>query len=258
MPLPLGGGRIINHAIVDFLGNDEILLLALHDGRVIGYHVDVIQRAIDKRQEPDSVETTVGDDVRPFFIESVGKSAWGLAVHQEARLIAVSCNAHTVTVFAPALTKDSLVPHQHSWLTDRTRQYKIITPASGENIPCVAFCNTGDDPDGRFVLTSDINGFTRMIDLLKCLTNEPSGVDIHTHRFCAPIERSGRKECGCRLLEHGGAHYYMHASQYYSNSLLFLQPWCILASQYILLVQAQYHPWFKHSGHLKYDAKFPV
>lgn len=208
---PLGSGRTINHLLVDFLGNDEILLLALHDGRVIGYHVNQIQRAIDRRQEPNCVETIKGDDVRPFFSEDVGSSAWGLAVHREARMIAVSCNSHTVTVFALALTKD-LLPKTRSWLPDRSQQYRIVTPETGQNIPCVAVCNTGDDPEGRWVLTSDIDGFSRIMDLARCFRREYPAVDMHAHRFCAMAEVSGQKQCGCEFLEQG-MRYYLHASK---------------------------------------------
>lgn len=42
---------------------------------------------------------------RQFFHENVGISAWGLAVHKEARLIAASANSRVITVWAPALTK---------------------------------------------------------------------------------------------------------------------------------------------------------
>jgi hypothetical protein len=38
-----------------------------------------------------------------FFIENVGDSAWGLAIHQQSRLIAASSNKHEVQIFAPAL-----------------------------------------------------------------------------------------------------------------------------------------------------------
>ncbi|KAB2573135.1 Ribonucleotide reductase transcriptional regulator CRT10 [Lasiodiplodia theobromae] len=139
---PLGSGRTINHLLVDFLGNDEILLLALHDGRVIGYHVNQIQRAIDRRQEPNCVETIKGDDVRPFFSEDVGSS---------------------------------------------------------------------DDPEGRWVLTSDIDGFSRIMDLARCFRREYPAVDMHAHRFCAMAEVSGQKQCGCEFLEQG-MRYYLHAT----------------------------------------------
>lgn len=40
-------------------------------------------------------------------LQNVGISAWGLAIHQEARLIAVSANSANVDIFAPALTQYS-------------------------------------------------------------------------------------------------------------------------------------------------------
>ncbi|KAK8151899.1 hypothetical protein BC567DRAFT_170760, partial [Phyllosticta citribraziliensis] len=161
---PLGPGRYINQLIVDFLGNEEILLLALHNGGVIGYRISQIQQAIEKRQEPDCVETNVGDDVTPFFREHVEKSAWGLAVHREARMIAVSSNTHKVTVFAFALDRRD-APSSGPWYRDRSSQRKVQLPNTGTNIPCVAFCNTADDPEGRWLMTTDIEGVARIFDL---------------------------------------------------------------------------------------------
>lgn len=47
----------------------------------------------------------IGPPPRQFFHENVEISAWGLAVHKEARLIAASANSRLITVWAPALTK---------------------------------------------------------------------------------------------------------------------------------------------------------
>ncbi|TKA83096.1 hypothetical protein B0A55_00947 [Friedmanniomyces simplex] len=33
------------------------------------------------------------------------------------------------------------------------------------NIPCISFCNTGDDPDARWLLTTDVSGYCRVMDL---------------------------------------------------------------------------------------------
>lgn len=41
-----------------------------------------------------------------FFLENVGSSAWGLAIHQKSRLIAVSSNNHEVTVFVHGINKN--------------------------------------------------------------------------------------------------------------------------------------------------------
>ena len=39
-----------------------------------------------------------------FELHNVGLSAWGLAIHRDARLIAISSNSHTVKVLAYALS----------------------------------------------------------------------------------------------------------------------------------------------------------
>ena len=40
-----------------------------------------------------------------FLHENVGMSAWGLAIHEKSRMIAVSSNLKEVTVFMPALVE---------------------------------------------------------------------------------------------------------------------------------------------------------
>lgn len=130
----------------------------------------------------------IADNVKPIFQKNVGISAWGLAIHAQARILAVSSNRHEVTIFRFGLV-DQVQPSNSS---RRTRKAKL-DPQSGEaepegddaaeprqerktdvtrqvlngeaNIPHIAFCNTGDDPDGRWLLTTDISGVCRAIDL---------------------------------------------------------------------------------------------
>lgn len=83
----------INRIVVAFLGNEEILLVCCDDGDVIGYRTGAIQRAIDRLSDLTCVlddDNESSGSVTPFFKENVGKSAWGLSVHQQARMIAVS------------------------------------------------------------------------------------------------------------------------------------------------------------------------
>ncbi|KAF2146064.1 uncharacterized protein K452DRAFT_355533 [Aplosporella prunicola CBS 121167] len=206
--VPTAARRSVNHLIVEFLGLDEIMLVALHDGHVVGYRVSDVQQAIEKRSEPDCVESNIGDDVRPFFKEHLGVSAWGLAVHREARMIAASANTHRVTIWAYALTKDA-TPGSASYWGHRTHARRIVLPDTGENIPSIAFCNTGDDPAGRWLLSSDINGVTRLFDLALGADHGP--VEEHAHKFCALAVREDRRQCGCHSLD-GGYRYYLHAT----------------------------------------------
>ncbi|UNI14889.1 hypothetical protein JDV02_001470 [Purpureocillium takamizusanense] len=97
----------INHLIVGVLGLEEIIVASYDDGDVVAYYAkDIADCILDQPRRPWAGKTaTDGTKTcpKPFFHDNVGKSAWGLAVHQESRLIAVSSNKCEVTVFAPAL-----------------------------------------------------------------------------------------------------------------------------------------------------------
>jgi hypothetical protein len=47
-----------------------------------------------------------------FFHENVGQSVWGLAIHEQSRLIAVSSNAREVTLFIFGFIQDALVTYE--------------------------------------------------------------------------------------------------------------------------------------------------
>ncbi|KAF2840435.1 hypothetical protein M501DRAFT_1002788 [Patellaria atrata CBS 101060] len=161
-----------NRVLVDFLGHDEILLLACDDGDVIGYRTRDIQRAIDLGE---------GYDLSPFFVRNVLRSAWGLAVHTTARKIAVSANTHEITVFAFGLTgqEAELYSLNSFSLEDRTTNTTTTLRGHETNIPDIAFCNTGDDPMGRWLLSSDIGGITYIWNV------EGYGPFTgYQHRFC--------------------------------------------------------------------------
>lgn len=169
---------------MDYLGQDEILLITCDDGDVIGYRTEEIQRVVDRRREAsdDEHEILVEEPVRTFLHRNVGASAWGLAIHQEARMIAISANTHKVTVIAYALAQ----PGEHSDNSsvasasdmegcsddgDTTdfpsprRQNHIITLSARHNIPSVSFNNSGDDKVGRWLSSCSINGETSIWDL---------------------------------------------------------------------------------------------
>lgn len=190
----------INHLMVDDLGTEEILLLATDSGNITAYYTKSVEEAI-QRQPYRFTTNAAGDltDVRPFFSEWVYESAWGLSIHTQARMIAVSANTphHTpmddpcakVTVFAFALsggdyaaegscdeedddndTGQSLEWHDWEVLDGidtppRDKNYKI-TLAGFEghdaNIPSVAFVNTEQDLHGKWLLSTDIDGNTKV------------------------------------------------------------------------------------------------
>lgn len=212
----------VNHLLVTFLGIEEILLVTCDDGDTIGFRVDEIQRAIERRLEPDSAENVYATDIRHFFLENVGKSSWGLAVHTEARKIAVSANTHNVTVFEFGLAtdgddegedegeaeespadEDKPVSYSSADIMRNSRKQdrSYVLPGQLQNIPCVTFCNTGEDPEGRFLACGDINGLTYIWDLLL-----RTMIEIDRLEFCAAS--NGPSNCPCSI-----GHHYPHSGK---------------------------------------------
>lgn len=113
----------VNHLIVADFGHEEILLLAYDDGDAIGYYTRHIENEL-KRRDNDTDGLDNGTTVKPFFHENVGRSAWGLAVHKESRIIAVSSNLHAVCVFVFALTGK---PYQHIPEADTVEFFRNVT-----------------------------------------------------------------------------------------------------------------------------------
>lgn len=76
------------------------------DGDVIAYTTRSVREAI----ENDMIDNEEGlpntATVKRILFRNVGKSAWGIAIHKIARLIAVSANNHKITVFAFALHRE--------------------------------------------------------------------------------------------------------------------------------------------------------
>ncbi|RMD43440.1 hypothetical protein DV735_g1682, partial [Chaetothyriales sp. CBS 134920] len=186
----------INHLLVGDLGSEEILLLSTDSGNVAAYHTKAILDAAQKdpfRFSEDGRADLVG--LRPFLSHWIYESAWGLAIHREARMIAVSANTPTfiqtsdpsakITVFAFALTSPTSpapaghddeptasIKEQAEWhkwvpaannetIPRRDRNYKIVLAGENghsSNIPSISFVNTREDLDGSWLLSCDIHG----------------------------------------------------------------------------------------------------
>jgi hypothetical protein len=178
----------INNLIVELFGTEEVIAVVRDDGDVDAFLTRHIVQAIERRNEPGSTIGIQGDEIRPFFQSNVGISAWGLAIHSEARILATSSNAHEVRVFKFGLLKTDDVElsptgHHHSSSDARSQssngkaqqqqqqQQQRDTDVTHHvlngqtNIPYISFCNTGDDPEARWLLTTDISGVCRVMDL---------------------------------------------------------------------------------------------
>ena len=179
----------VNQLVIGDLGNEEILVAACDDGDVVAYSVRHIYNAVEISQD---LEEPLVDPVRPFFNRNVGMSAWGIAIHKTARLIAISSNSKEITVFAFAIGRGS--PSEGSspfsnedllgnfdidpdhkdwrrvktWVPDsRSFNLEIVLKHHSHNIPNLAFCNTEDDLDGHYLASTDIGGSTYVWDIWK-------------------------------------------------------------------------------------------
>ncbi|ETN40515.1 uncharacterized protein HMPREF1541_04792 [Cyphellophora europaea CBS 101466] len=191
----------INHLIVGDLGSEEILLASTDSGNVTAYHTKAIEDAIKK--DPYKFSTDARSDyvgLRAFFSQWVEESAWGLAIHREARMIAVSANTSRyptyaedttakITVYAFALTKQEPEENETDHVVDveaglvdndwtdwssetqatntpsRDRNYKIVLGGSNghsSNIPSISFVNTSNDEHGAWLLSTDISGSVKL------------------------------------------------------------------------------------------------
>jgi hypothetical protein len=189
----------VNHLIVGDLGTEEILLLSTDSGNVAAYHTKAIEEAIYRN--PYKFSTAGWSDfvgLRPFFTHWVEESAWGLAIHTAGRMVAVSANkpyhwltsdsSAKITVFAFALTnsqpsaqEDDMSDEEpdgervdwYDWTPQtinsvrpsRDRNFKITLGGRNghvSNIPSISFINTSEDPDGSWLLSTDITGATKL------------------------------------------------------------------------------------------------
>lgn len=184
-----------NHIITGDLGGIEIVLLAYDDGDVVAYYtrhiVSYIENLPKRRRGPQPSKKVP----QPFFRETVGMTAWGLAVHSQSRLIAVSSNLAEVNVFAFALqppraddplqhkTQPLVVPSDdfspttyagasalelESLLRLRDRYWRILLPLgpSGHNIPSIDFISDAKGIAEK-VIAVDINGCIFIMDIWK-------------------------------------------------------------------------------------------
>ncbi|KAK4181038.1 CRT10-domain-containing protein [Triangularia setosa] len=178
----------INNMIVGNLGNLEIVLFAFDDGDVGAYYTHTLVHWIKTYPKHDGAGPLSRHSPKPkmFFHENVSLSAWGLAIHQQSRLIAVGSNRHEVTVFAFAFTRhdrvgmvDELDESPEIWtgqtalqlqkhFQSRTRTWKITLPlaTSGHNIPGLSFL---DDEHGNAdkIAAIDIWGVVWLLDIWK-------------------------------------------------------------------------------------------
>ncbi len=185
-------GHQVNHLKVGDLGDLEVLFFCYDDGDVMAYYTHQIARYVSEHGTNPHLGVP-----KQFFHSNVGKSAWGLAIHKQSRLLAVTCNKHEVTVFAFSITdyQDGYNPAEPDETEDspgwarplrteelekhfqsRTRTWHIILSVghNGHNMPDVAFCDDGAG-NAEKVVAVDLGGNIWIIDIWK-LRSSPTVV----------------------------------------------------------------------------------
>src|SRR5579859_5827957 len=119
---------------VGLLGDDEVLITTDDSGHV-------------------TVHFTPLPSTRPPIKLKVPMSAWGIATNSQHRLVAISCNAHTIHVFHLGIG----IP-DWEWTT-KPPQFEgdtcpsIVLKGHTQNIPCVAL-----DESGRWLVSGSLDG----------------------------------------------------------------------------------------------------
>jgi hypothetical protein len=169
----------ITRILVESLGNEEILLGTCDDGDFFIYRIEAIRKALSATSSEEWPEC--GPEIPLFLHQNMGASAWGLAVHKEARMIAVSANTHEVRVLAFALASedgeqldsdsmderirdDETDPHPEDFPFPRKYDHHFTLEAK-HNVPSVSFNNNDQDPAGRWLYGTCITGEVWLWDL---------------------------------------------------------------------------------------------
>ncbi|KAF8866496.1 hypothetical protein BDZ45DRAFT_720071 [Acephala macrosclerotiorum] len=105
----------INNIKIGDLGDLEILLVACDDGDVVAFYTHLINHEVQLAMNEGHTTPPI-KLMRPDFLQNVGISAWGLAIHTQSRLIAVGSNLKQITVFAPACNE----PPKHEFHNDHS------------------------------------------------------------------------------------------------------------------------------------------
>ncbi|KAF9390214.1 hypothetical protein CPC16_005260 [Podila verticillata] len=133
---------VINAIRVGYLGTEEIVTTVNHSGGVCVWFTMRLQKD-------------------PFLL-SASESAWGLAIHSDQRIIAVSTNAHLIDVFHFGV--DTTISQSRTLAPDPSAGPSTSTLSESHqvlrghlhNIPCVAF-----SPCGRFLASTSLDGTCR-------------------------------------------------------------------------------------------------
>ncbi|KAK9329811.1 CRT10-domain-containing protein [Lipomyces starkeyi] len=116
----------INALKIGTLGGEEHLVILTDAGQAIVYSTTSILR---HQGQENSGE--IAKDTMPVFVLQVERSAWGVDLYDRERLIVVSDNSHTITVFKLGFS-DKWDPHNEQQRAQRRRKRQREADSSSE------------------------------------------------------------------------------------------------------------------------------
>ena len=156
----------VNSMLIAKLGTQEVLVCACDDGDFILYYTHFLREiSITKDYKFDADHHLKS---RPLMIGNVKRSAWGIAIHTNARILAVSCNTHEVSVFKFALTDDAVLyndPQKEWQYPGRSKDDLHVFKSHLANVPNISFFNSDLDKEGRYLVSTDLTGVIILWDL---------------------------------------------------------------------------------------------
>lgn len=146
--------------------------MACDDGDIIAYYTHQLNAEISRNL---AVQRGSISETAPMFHENVGITAWGLAIHEHSRLIAVSSNRHEITVFAFAIegnildsddtTENDVFPNHDSSAANQSHPMYNGSPGSSKTTnddwppgPYISSTATREFPSLRYLLCSAREG----------------------------------------------------------------------------------------------------
>lgn len=142
--------HFINHMITGIMGGIEYLVTAADNGRVLIFEVPTLVRSyinalkLNETKSSDS-RTPVQGKISPLCVFQMPASAWGLCIHEQLQLLAVSCNTARVTILN---LKEYLAGTSKTVL-------RYVSPGLRHNIPDVSFIYPTAEDVAKGLYTED-------------------------------------------------------------------------------------------------------
>ncbi|KAK9480491.1 CRT10-domain-containing protein [Lipomyces japonicus] len=128
---PLNVGSI-NQLKVGTIGGEEFVAVLTDAGQAIVYSIAAIMFDYQRTGIVDTFKLA-----KPDYIFQVEQSAWGIDFHDEEKLIAISDNSRSISIFKIGFTEKHYCTSTETFYSQEFK--RVIVNAHDNNIPCISF-----------------------------------------------------------------------------------------------------------------------